>query len=478
VIFKSEKDFIRRANERSDPDGRAAAVVLSNGYTFGDLDWPMQTENPQKFYRAWRIFEDARGGQARYNSAQFVARSGADFAVLQRISHNDLKATRYGANGNDERNRIIAALEGLAPPLADFFKQYTFEIHEAQPIEDWEWHSWMGIPNFYAVWTTIGEPQPSIVVDRFDDGTINIIHVYVPRHWTTLDIARYLILEAVNSVGKGDNTFAPEFYDFMLDNLEKADPLGFAVAGYRDKVTAALQAAAEDAKLYIEFAAGFNGGASIAMSFHKFGKGEGLEGVTYLVGVLPLGAAANATGVSAAARTGAGKVVMGVSWAAKGGKAVFKQFTKLTADQATRITRLIAKLSQKDVDRLIAQLDNLERSAKAPWKSYEDLIDVYIKKLPTEIHHLASNKGTWAKKFQKLFDRAGIDLDDAVNRIDLPGHIGRHTEKYHQWVYDQLEAAVGTRTGQAAKDALTKALDKIRKALETNPRLPYFDGGL
>jgi filamentous hemagglutinin len=112
------------------------------------------------------------------------------------------------------------------------------------------------------------------------------------------------------------------------------------------------------------------------------------------------------------------------------------------------------------------------------FKNVDEVMAKLARGLPAQAHHLATNKGKWGEKFENLFGRAGVDLDDAINKMDLPGHVGRHTDKYHQWVFDQLEAAVAGKQGQAAKDALTSALSKIRKRLEANPRLPYADGGI
>jgi hypothetical protein len=95
-----------------------------------------------------------------------------------------------------------------------------------------------------------------------------------------------------------------------------------------------------------------------------------------------------------------------------------------------------------------------------------------------EIHHMVSNKGAWAKKFAKLFEGSGIGLDDACNKMWLPGHAGRHIEEYHQMVERMLKAAIGPKTGEEKKTAILGVLKKLRELLEEDPRLPYSDGGL
>ncbi|MGH7139576.1 MAG: AHH domain-containing protein, partial [Pirellulales bacterium] len=100
--------------------------------------------------------------------------------------------------------------------------------------------------------------------------------------------------------------------------------------------------------------------------------------------------------------------------------------------------------------------------------------------LPTEIHHMMTNKGIWGPRFAALLKKAGIDfnLDDVANKIDLPGHLGKHISEYHQWIYGQVETALAGKSGDEALQALLGVLKKIRDALEQNPRLPYIEGGL
>lgn len=101
-----------------------------------------------------------------------------------------------------------------------------------------------------------------------------------------------------------------------------------------------------------------------------------------------------------------------------------------------------------------------------------------FKDVAVQTHHIATKYGRWGERFDELFKKAGIGMDDAINKMELPGHMGRHIEEYHTHVWNQLNNAIGSKTGQAAKDALKGALDKLRMELEINPRLPYTDGGL
>jgi hypothetical protein len=85
-------------------------------------------------------------------------------------------------------------------------------------------------------------------------------------------------------------------------------------------------------------------------------------------------------------------------------------------------------------------------------------------------HHIATNKndkseihgGPWTPRFEELFARAGVSLDDSVNRVYLINHQGPHPEAYHREVYRRLEDALGTCQTQAdCRNRLVEELDRI-----------------
>lgn len=85
-------------------------------------------------------------------------------------------------------------------------------------------------------------------------------------------------------------------------------------------------------------------------------------------------------------------------------------------------------------------------------------------------HHIATDKwndathsgGPWTPKFQKLFDQAGMSLNDPANRVRIPGHKGPHPQEYHQEVFDRLRDALkGCRTLEQSRAALTEALHRL-----------------
>jgi hypothetical protein len=99
----------------------------------------------------------------------------------------------------------------------------------------------------------------------------------------------------------------------------------------------------------------------------------------------------------------------------------------------------------------------------------------------TETHHIASDKSIvsgYTKEYEAIFNKAGMDLQDEANLMDLIDHSGGHTKVYRQYVLDTLNEAVTGKTGDTYKNALKNALQGLKNELLDNPRLPYKDGGL
>jgi hypothetical protein len=91
------------------------------------------------------------------------------------------------------------------------------------------------------------------------------------------------------------------------------------------------------------------------------------------------------------------------------------------------------------------------------------------------IHHICTNKncisaitgGPWTPRFQGMFDKAGMTLDDALNKVSVPGHRGPHPEAYHQAVFDRLNSATDGLSGSAYGDALRSELKSIGREVQT-----------
>ncbi|MHA7628722.1 AHH domain-containing protein [Corallococcus sp. M7] len=85
-------------------------------------------------------------------------------------------------------------------------------------------------------------------------------------------------------------------------------------------------------------------------------------------------------------------------------------------------------------------------------------------------HHLATirnekssrNGGPWTPVFRKLFKKAGMELKDPENIVEVPGHRGPHPAEYHRRVMRRLrDATEQCRTVAQCRDALTSTLKEL-----------------
>jgi len=64
-----------------------------------------------------------------------------------------------------------------------------------------------------------------------------------------------------------------------------------------------------------------------------------------------------------------------------------------------------------------------------------------------ENHHIATVEneistlrgGPWTPRFKDLFDKVGLSMENAANKVRVYGHKGPHPEEYHKAVYEQLQ---------------------------------------
>ncbi|MHA7627984.1 AHH domain-containing protein [Corallococcus sp. M7] len=85
-------------------------------------------------------------------------------------------------------------------------------------------------------------------------------------------------------------------------------------------------------------------------------------------------------------------------------------------------------------------------------------------------HHIASDKfststangGPWTPRYEKIFRRAGMSLDDPANQVDVPGHRGPHPREYHVRVHRALELATeNCETIAQCRESLTEVLRSL-----------------
>ncbi|MBN8888568.1 MAG: AHH domain-containing protein [Rudaea sp.] len=90
------------------------------------------------------------------------------------------------------------------------------------------------------------------------------------------------------------------------------------------------------------------------------------------------------------------------------------------------------------------------------------------------MHHIATDKAIksgFTEAFQKIFKRAGMNLQYEAKKVLLEGHAGRHAAEYHNYVLRRLQEATDGLQGVEAQGALRTTLDEIRQELLKNPEM-------
>jgi A nuclease family of the HNH/ENDO VII superfamily with conserved AHH len=92
-----------------------------------------------------------------------------------------------------------------------------------------------------------------------------------------------------------------------------------------------------------------------------------------------------------------------------------------------------------------------------------------------DLHHIATVEnekstlrgGPWTQRLRKLFDKAGMSMEEAANKVRVKGHKGPHPKEYHQEVFDRLKAAVATcQTTAQCRESLTRQLKSLAEELQ------------
>jgi hypothetical protein len=91
-------------------------------------------------------------------------------------------------------------------------------------------------------------------------------------------------------------------------------------------------------------------------------------------------------------------------------------------------------------------------------------------------HHIATKAndisslrgGPWSPRFRRLFDRAGMTLEDVENIVPVLGHKGPHPERYHRIVYERLSKALANcRSIAVCRAKLKLELDDLALEIST-----------
>jgi len=90
------------------------------------------------------------------------------------------------------------------------------------------------------------------------------------------------------------------------------------------------------------------------------------------------------------------------------------------------------------------------------------------KKKP-EVHHIATVEnekstlrgGPWTQRFKRIFDKAGMSMDDPANKVSIAGHKGPHPQAYHTEVHERLDRA--TANCQNTQHCRASLMDELRR---------------
>jgi hypothetical protein len=91
------------------------------------------------------------------------------------------------------------------------------------------------------------------------------------------------------------------------------------------------------------------------------------------------------------------------------------------------------------------------------------------------VHHIATVRnndssvrgGPWTPRLKEFFDKAGMSMEDDLNKVPIPGHKGPHPEQYHTEVFRRLGKAVKRcETTEQCRAALTRELKRLTMELK------------
>jgi hypothetical protein len=75
----------------------------------------------------------------------------------------------------------------------------------------------------------------------------------------------------------------------------------------------------------------------------------------------------------------------------------------------------------------------------------------------------------WMPRYKKLFDKAGLSMENAANKVLIRGHQGPHPEEYHRIVFSRLSDAMEdcgnmVECREALKGVLKMLADEVSKS--------------
>ena len=104
----------------------------------------------------------------------------------------------------------------------------------------------------------------------------------------------------------------------------------------------------------------------------------------------------------------------------------------------------------------------------AEQQHYSDLIVQQVHHICTDKNCISPNSGgPWTPEFQKMFDKAGLSMQDEFNKVWVAGHQGPHPQEYHREIFDRLDAATLGKTGSAYTQAFQSELRALGVEIST-----------
>ncbi|MFL5345772.1 MAG: AHH domain-containing protein [Hyalangium sp.] len=145
---------------------------------------------------------------------------------------------------------------------------------------------------------------------------------------------------------------------------------------------------------------------------------------------------------------------------------------------AARVGIQLTEVAQVEVVAVTADTVSIALAPNAVAATAQSLSGAAFRPVDVEgpEHHIATDKwtdathsgGPWTPRFQDIFDRAGMSLDDPANKVRVRGHVGPHPQEYHEEVYRRLdEATTGCRTVQRCRQALEAELRALAEEIST-----------
>ena len=132
----------------------------------------------------------------------------------------------------------------------------------------------------------------------------------------------------------------------------------------------------------------------------------------------------------------------------------------------------LSKKLARDLDKLSIEQRKVLLAKAAAAKTTDEAVATIRQGVLASLgpeHHIATSRnlistlrgGPWTPRFEKLFKRAGLTLEDAANKVRIPAHRGPHPEKYHRTIFDRLNKIQHHKNKERYRTLLLNELEAI-----------------